>query len=1359
MSPVTTTDSEAPMFEAKNSRSTIRMLICAVTLLGASLLDFQAQAQPSKKPLLAGQSNVKPNLMITLDNSGSMALSYHETYGVVADTNDEVELLKCPANEWSLFTFDWVLGGIAGLTKPNSCVDYPKTQYTNSAVAFQKITGSWSAQRSSDVNPVYYNPRTTYPARVDAKGKPLSANDGLAWVSNQKSTSTHYTTYKNDDDHIITRHSMFADSNSVPAGYSRVYGFSFPWRIPEHIAYKSFDSSTPGFTYALCSKVITVLGLQMGCAKDAWTDMTVLPQGSSEVPLPRGHSRTDCTEATQTDMCPRAKEVENIMNWYRYYAFRSPAVATAIGQAISNAAFNDNLRIGYLSINRRNGLTVGTLDQTPGIDTGNNAVLRGVRLHSQGSSDTQRFYTWLYDQDGTQNRDSNDGKDPSFSSATHRREAPYGGTPLHNAMTKVAEYFGVTKSAKENPWATDPSTLASSSNPEKSCRRSFNLVFSDGAWNVGTSTIPGLDYDNKDGPSFTRTLSNGSSESFQYLRDGPKPQEDRRAYTPFPSTGTGGLADLSANYFWHTDFRADLANEGQTRAGQPTFWQNVTTYTVGYLIRPSGEVPDATSGLTLDQIKTYEAAYAAGGDTASIQPSWARGDLNAASKSDQSRIDDFIQAGYTGGGKGFSARTADDVRSIFNTIVSEILNSMGRDAGVAVGSGDDSSGVGSLKYSVNYRTLDNSGDVIAEELDANGNAKKTIWKATDLIGNHGDRKIFTMSEDTNATNFSGNLSSLPIDIRAALRPKSIPEARRIPDDSRYVDYLRGKDPVTDKDGALFRQRPSKMGAIVNAPPLFMGDSRDFAYDLGSTVSGKATYDAFVRAKRTMPASMFVATNAGAMHALDAKTGQELAAFMPRRSLKRMLNYARTDYGFDYTLDGPLSEHDIYDGSRWNHVAMGSGGRGEQLLYAVRSPLNAGVKPNRTPEQRDFLWESGPDRINDDDLTMGYITNPIRSGQTPSGDWIALVNSGHLNGNADGSKHGLVILNAMTGAKIRSIPLPKGYSTGSSLLGKTNGLGGVTLMRDVNKRIVAAYAGDANGNLWRFDLKGPPSTWSVSYNKPLFTTANNRPIYGAPAWQPHPKGGAIVVVATGILLSDKDLENASANEAIYGIWDPTPIGKDDVASFEPATVDRLLPQTVLQATANVVGSNTYFAASKNTIDWKVHRGWTMPLGRTHTGERSLDHIRNLSNIVVIATTVITAPSTSAPETCTASSLPPNFLYALNALDGSSARFFVNKKNDQTEYASVVFLSKGGFARGMGMTEGADLFSGTESSRLLNASAEGDGESNADDEYKRKRCQRKKLYAVGTDNDGVPADLQCSVAGWSRTQYQLSRPPSN
>ena len=55
--------------------------------IGAVLLPaMQVWAQPANRPLLTNQSGAKPNLMVTLDNSGSMAFTYHESYNITSDT-------------------------------------------------------------------------------------------------------------------------------------------------------------------------------------------------------------------------------------------------------------------------------------------------------------------------------------------------------------------------------------------------------------------------------------------------------------------------------------------------------------------------------------------------------------------------------------------------------------------------------------------------------------------------------------------------------------------------------------------------------------------------------------------------------------------------------------------------------------------------------------------------------------------------------------------------------------------------------------------------------------------------------------------------------------------------------------------------------------------------------------------------------------------------------------------------------------------------------------------------------------------------------------------------------------------------
>lgn len=1368
------------MLPAPFIRRSAAQLLSATLILGTfALPEARAQATaPSQTPLLTTQAGAKPNLMIALDNSGSMAFTYHETYNVTTD--DEYQRRYCPdpysrSSSTNSSTFNAGIGQEANVTAGTppvyTCYQRVRSGFswitqarTNVSLPYSpdQSTWNWSAQRSADVNPIYYNPRVRYLPRVDGNGAVINPRDprlpasdpayNVAWISNQNSANFRYVVYQRStspNDYRVY-HSMYASNAGAPpsgstatrnfqgyvntlapTGFTSRYDLNYTQRIPQHIAYTSAPTASDAttFTYAYCSAVVTnASGQQTGCSARTRVDVRLGDTATYTIPTP--NTRTDCTAS----VCTNDQEVTNILNWYRWYSTRQLATSTAIGLALADTDANGernepsqldgNLRIGYMPINQDYSQPLAT---TPG--SGSPVTLsRGVRPIRRNSTDNTNLFNWL------------------------NGILPQGGTPLHYAIGRAADYYGMASGVTENPWRTNPTD---SSSPEMSCRRSFNLLFSDGAWTasggVWNPTTPGPDYDNTNGPTFTRTLANGNTESFSYQRHGVNTPVGRRAYTPFPGTATGGVADLTAQYFWHTDLRASLANDVQTRPGQPTFWQNMATYTVGYLIRPSGEVPGATSGLTFDQITDYQSQYAANGYTAATKPSWPTGNL-ISSGSDQARVDDFIQAGYSGGGRGFSAQTADDVRSIFNTVLSDILNQNGRDAGVAVSTAaaDLSTIAGRLKYGVSYRTIDNTGEITAQELDENGDVVGERWNASERIPAHNARNVFTMSGTQTPHNFTGRFDALPSDVRAALSDG--PDASRIPADARFVNYLRGLDPVTDTAGVLFRQRSAPLGAMVNPPSIYMGGDRDFAYDLSGTVDGSGSYLAYANAKRDLPASLFVATNAGMMHALSAETGDELAAFMPRRSLRRMLNYANANYTFEYTLDGPMSEHDIYDGANWHHLAIGTGGRGEKLIYGVRSPLNQTGTANRNPGLSDFVWETGPDLIDTGTLTLGHLTTAVRSGQTAHGEWIAITTSGHYNGRTDGARTGLVVLNAMTGEVIRTIPLPGGYDAG-------RGLGGVTLVRNEDKRIVAAYAGDANGHLWRFDLRGAPATWGVSYGQPLFTTANNRPIYGAPAWQSHPNGGAIVVVATGILLEDTDLAAPPENESIYGIWDPTRIGEADATPFTPAAVGDLLTQTVLTGSDTTLtsGSNTFFQSSRDAIDWNVHRGWTMALGRTpeHAGERSIDQIRNLGTSVIIATAVVDQPLDPDAEMCSASSLPANYIYILNALDGGTRRSFDVDGDGRLDNVSVVLVSEGGYARGMAVANTMRSSEMTDAIRRQLAPDSNAGES----QPTPQRCSPVTSKLLGTEAGALSAGVACDVAGWSRNQYQLSRPPSS
>lgn len=530
---------------------------------------------------------------------------------------------------------------------------------------------------------------------------------------------------------------------------------------------------------------------------------------------------------------------------------------------------------------------------------------------------------------------------------------------------------------------------------------------------------------------------------------------------------------------------------------------------------------------------------------------------------------------------------------------------------------------------------------------------------------------------------------------------------------------------------------------MNAPPLLMGDEEHLRYDTRGDVTGKSLYADYRAQIKSSSASLFVATNAGVVHALSAAKGTEQAAFMPRRSMTKLLDQANINAGFSYSLDGPLSRHDIYSGTQWNHIVMGTGGRGEKLIYGLRSPL----KPNgdRTPDVGDFLWEVGPDNIDTPTVVTGHMTNPVRSGQTDSGHWVAVVNSGHYNGQVGGQKAGLVVLNAMTGTLLRSIPLPASYSAG-------RGLGGVTLERDARRRIVAAYAGDSNGNLWRFDLRGAPAAWKVSYDKPLFTTANNRPIYAAPAWQPHPRGGNIVIFATGMVLEDADLADTDDSERIYGIWDPTSRTGEEKIGFDTVQFDSLLKQSVVKLEMTFSGK-LGFSVTQNKIDWNNHNGWQLSLDFA-PGERAIDQIRGLGSSVEINTVTLDSSDSGSPESCTPTNLPKNPIYVLNALDGAGRAAFDVDGDGKVDNVAMVVSEEGGYSRGV---------------RLINFSKDDSGvmEPYGEGDPDMVDCRGARFVISGLLNGSIGGETSClppddppgpsTPKPWSRQQYQLVRPP--
>jgi len=334
-------------------------------------------------------------------------------------------------------------------------------------------------------------------------------------------------------------------------------------------------------------------------------------------------------------------------------------------------------------------------------------------------------------------------------------------------------------------------------------------------------------------------------------------------------------------------------------------------------------------------------------------------------------------------------------------------------------------------------------------------------------------------------------------------------------DSRILDYVRG-DRSSEKPVGDLRQRFSVMGDIVHSRPRYVGPpNNEFAFD---------DYLSFKRSHQTRAGRIYVGANDGMLHAFAADSGREVFAFIPATVVPDLRLLAATPYQHHYYVDGPLEAGDAYLHQQWHTVLAGGLGAGGKAFFAldVTDP-DAG---SESAAAQKLLWEI--DSNSDDDL--GYTYSIPRIVRLNDGKWYAVAGNGYnsVNGRAL-----LYIIDLETGTVVRKLTTDNSGSPG-----QPNGLSSPTLI-DVDQDFKAdfAYAGDINGNLWKFDLSGKSSDqWGVSYGgTPLYSGSAQHAITAAPDVTAHPNGGYLVEFGTGRLLTADDKEDTQ-RQSIIAVWD-------------------------------------------------------------------------------------------------------------------------------------------------------------------------------------------------------------------------------
>lgn len=492
-----------------------------------------------------------------------------------------------------------------------------------------------------------------------------------------------------------------------------------------------------------------------------------------------------------------------------------------------------------------------------------------------------------------------------------------------------------------------------------------------------------------------------------------------------------------------------------------------------------------------------------------------------------------------GTGSAYMATDSATLSAAFAQITADIQARTAASAGVAISTGAWKSGT--QVFQARFNTGDWSGELRALEMLSSGALATTpTWEAGQRLGlknwNTG-RQILTYRAASAlgsrgvpfrwpANAAAPGASEIPLTLVAALNRNGAGVVDT--HGALRLNYLRGdasrelrRCPACTAPSA-FRNRPTTvLGDIVNSTPLLVTSGGRFVRDSAEA----AAYDTFRRARAAMAPVVYVGANDGQLHAFDARTGDELFAYVPGLVADRLAALPEAGYTHQYSVDGPLAAGDVHYAGGWKTLLVGTAGAGAKGLYAldISDPANF----TEATASRVARWE-----IDGSDTSVGHILQQPLIAKARNGRWMVFSGNG-LNSSAGVAQ--LLAIDAETGAVSR-------ISTLTGTAASPNGLLGLTAISTAGDGVVdIIYAGDQQGRLWKFDLSASdPLGWKVAYGsaavpQPLFSAASGQAITARPDVTPHPAGGYLVSFGTGSYLSRDDL-GTTTTQSLYGIRD-------------------------------------------------------------------------------------------------------------------------------------------------------------------------------------------------------------------------------
>lgn len=963
-----------------------------------------------------------------------------------------------------------------------------------------------------------------------------------------------------------------------------------------------------------------------------------------------GPLRADCA-ARPT--CTYAEEMTNFANWYAYYRTRMQTMKTASGRAFKN--IGDNYRVGFITIN-------------PGSSVSSSKYLK---IDDFTASHKEAWYKKFYDQSpsgGTPLRQAlaragwiYAGKlgNSSTSGDNLTRGIPAIDDPVQyscqqnfailtsdgywngSAGRTISGTLGGTIGNQDNDLGIAPRPLWDGGSTGTTVATKTDKTYSrvgysnTGCTTVTTGTAVRWKLTTTTTVTTTTTIYSGTAPISQTTSTPTVTTSTGACVTPAPaipantsttttsSSGASGgstdsLSDV-AMYYYKTDLRPNGAtgalgidvseNNVPVSDKDNAPYQHMTTFTLGMVDGQMTYRPDYETANTGDfnNIKTG----------ANNQCSWVTGTCQwpIPTENSQSALDDMWHAAANGRGSFYLAQ---DPNALSRGLSSALTGVSIRTAAAAA-SATTSPNVTQTDrgiFSSTYSTVEWAGEVIKQDINiSTGETEEAVlWSAQEKldarVGESSDTRNIHLFDSSTATKlkpflwanlttteqgwFSNKCTPLGTMSQCNLLNFLIANVGQ-----NMVNYLRGQ---TQHENGIYRNRAHALGDTVNATPAFMAEPRASYGDVG--------YVDFKAANASRQSALFVAANDGMLHALNADSGEEMWAFIPRMGMQELYKLADENYGTNhrYFVDGSPQTGDVYTGSAWKTILVGGLNNGGRGYFAID------VTDPTAPKG---LWEFCHDAtlcaISDTDLGLSY-GNPIITKRPSDGKWVVLVTSGYNNVSPGTGRAFLYVLDAMTGAILNKV------DTGAGTAGAPAGLAKISVWADnaaVDNTGRYVYGGDMHGNLWRFNLQTSPigvlkiGVLTDDNNRPQSVTT--RPELGLV------QGHRVAFVGTGRYLGITDLQdpatlspplNDAFQQSIYAI-------KDKDIAYGDIRDNANLVEQVLTAIDDLNRG-----ISANAVDWGTNNGWYVDFnpGNSSPGERTVLEPRLLLGTLAVTTNV-------------------------------------------------------------------------------------------------------------------------------------------